>query len=45
MLKVVLEMKWELDPFVTYRIKISGEKPEEEVEDILDAMAIDLGFD
>ncbi|MHA2148510.1 MAG: hypothetical protein ACXAAN_07695 [Candidatus Thorarchaeota archaeon] len=45
MLKVVLEMKWELDPFVTYRIKISGEKPEKEVEDILDAMAIDLGFD
>ena len=43
-LKVVLEMKWEIDPFVTCRIKISGERPEDEVEDILDAIAIDLGF-
>lgn len=27
-----------------YRLKVSGEKPEEEVEDIFDAMTIDLGF-
>lgn len=44
-LKVVLEMKWELDPFVTFQLKISGENPEEEVEDIFEAIAIDLGFD
>lgn len=43
-LRVVLEMNWELDPFVTYKIKISGEKPEDEVGDILDAIAMDLGF-
>ena len=43
-LKVVLEMKWELDPFVQYGLKVSGEKPEEEVKDILDAIAFDLGF-
>ena len=29
---------------VRYRLKVSGEKPEKEVEDILDAMAIDLGL-
>ncbi|MBY8997930.1 MAG: sporulation protein [Candidatus Thorarchaeota archaeon] len=45
LLKVVLEMRWDLDPFVTYRLKVSGEKPEEEIEDIFEAIAIDLGFD
>ncbi len=45
LLRVVLEMRWELDPFVTFRLKVSGEKTEEEIEDIFDAIAIDLGFD
>lgn len=44
LLRVVLEMRWELDPFVTYRLKVSGEKPEEEVDDIFEAIAMDLGF-
>ncbi|MFX1605618.1 MAG: sporulation protein [Promethearchaeota archaeon] len=43
-LKVVLEMKWTFDPFVRYRLKISGEKPEEETMDIFDDFAFDLGF-
>ena len=43
-LKVVLEMRWEIDPFVTYELRISGEKPEEEKEDIFDELAMDLGF-
>lgn len=44
-LKVVLEMKWELDPHVSFEIKISGEKPEETFDDILDSIALDLEFD
>jgi len=44
-LKVVLEMRWEHDPFVRYRLKISDEKPEEDVEDIFADFALDLGFD
>jgi hypothetical protein len=43
-LKVVLEMRWEIDPFVTYKLRISGKRPEEEEEDIFDDLAIDLGF-
>lgn len=43
-LKIVLELKWASDPFVTFKIKISGEKPEEKAEDIFDDLAIDLGF-
>lgn len=44
-LKVILEMRWEIDPFVICRLKVSGEKPEEEIEDIFEAIVIDLGFD
>ncbi|KXH73524.1 MAG: hypothetical protein AM326_10615 [Candidatus Thorarchaeota archaeon SMTZ-45] len=43
-LKVVLEMKWELDPNVSFKIRISGEKPEETVNDILESIELDLGF-
>jgi len=43
-LRVVLEMKWDFDPDVTYRIKVSGEKIEEETENILDSIAFDFGF-
>jgi len=43
-LKVILEMRWEIDPFVTYALRISGERPEEEEEDIFDVLAMDLGY-
>jgi hypothetical protein len=43
-LKVILEMRWEIDPFVTHKIKISGEKPETEGDDILDDIPLDFGF-
>jgi hypothetical protein len=43
-LRVVLEMKWDFDPDVTYQIKVSGKEREEEVEDILDTIGFDLGF-
>jgi hypothetical protein len=44
-LKVTLEMRWEFDPFVRYRLKISGEILEEEVEDLFTNLVFDLGFD
>ncbi|NHI88317.1 MAG: hypothetical protein EAX87_02270 [Candidatus Thorarchaeota archaeon] len=44
-LKVVLEMRWEIDPFVNIPVRISGEKPDEDVDDIFDSIAYDLGFD
>ena len=37
-------MKWDFDPDVTYQIKVSGEKTEEDAEDILDSISFDLGF-
>jgi hypothetical protein len=43
-LKVVLEMRWELDPEVKYQLDVSGEKPGEEVEEILNSTTFDLGF-
>ncbi|MGD9397213.1 MAG: hypothetical protein PVJ05_12350 [Candidatus Thorarchaeota archaeon] len=43
-LKVTLEMRWELDPFVRFRLKISGEKLKEDVEDLFADFAFDLGF-
>jgi hypothetical protein len=43
-LKVVLEMTWEIDPFVTYKLRVSGEQPEEEVDDIFEDIAMDFGF-
>ena len=44
-LKVVLEMRWELDPFVNIPVRISGEKSDEDADDIFDSIAYDLGFD
>ena len=44
-LKVILEKRWEIDPFVRYRLKISDEKPEEDAEDIFADLVFDLGFD
>ncbi|MFW9787658.1 MAG: hypothetical protein ACFFE2_11420 [Candidatus Thorarchaeota archaeon] len=43
-LRIVLEMRWEIDPFVTFQLKVSGETPKEEVEDVLDSLAFDFGF-
>ena len=43
-LKIVLEMRWALDPFVNIPLRISGEKHVEEDEDLFDAIAYDLGF-
>ena len=44
-LKIVLEMRLALDPFVNIPVRISGEKPDEDVDDIFDSIAFDLGFD
>jgi hypothetical protein len=43
-LKVVLEKRWEFDPYVNIPVRISGEKQVKEDEDLFDAISYDLGF-
>ena len=44
-LKVTLETRWALDPYIKIPVRISGEKPDEDVDDIFDSIAYDLGID
>lgn len=45
-LKVTLEISWELDPSVRFRLKFSDIAPEPvEEQDVLGEIAMDLGFD